>query len=238
MAPFRSLPLALVIALAGCARATATFEDASVSPVGGDDGELDPDAGSIEVPSDEDDVPTDDGAPTDDGTPADDGGELDAALPDPPDDDDDGPAPEEDAAVMPVSECKAGTYRGTFNGNIAAFFIINIPISGTIAIDVITSGDDPEMLVIDNGKVVGTDDDGNPVNADVFGMLRCSTKTLEGGELRNGVYVRQSINQTVNFSGTVQAVYHAGDPPSVSGTWSTQGGVESGSGPFNAVFAQ
>jgi hypothetical protein len=233
MAPFRSLPLALVIALAGCARATTTFEDAGVSAVEGDDGsQLDADSSVIEWPDDEDDE-----GPTDDDTPADDEGELDAAPPDPPDDAG-GLPPREDAAVPPPARCKAGNYQGTFTGNISAFFVINIPISGTISIDVRTSSDDGEMLVIDAGKVVGTDDDGNPVNADVFGMLRCSTKTLEGGELRNGVYVRQSLNQTVNFSGTVQATYHASEPPTVSGTWRTQGGVESGSGPFNAVFTE
>jgi hypothetical protein len=229
---FLRISSAALLALTGCARATTTFEDASfaVQPY---DGGSELDTGSIEWPDEDGDDGADDDADADGSGPVD---EQDAGEGPEPRPDAGGPEPELDAS-QPESECKAGHYQGTFHGTINVLLVLNIPIEGDISIDVQAS-EQGDSLVIENGTVMGTDQDGNPVTADVVGTLDCPTKTLEDGELRNGVYVRESINQTIKFAGTVQATYHAGNPPTVSGTWSTQGGIESGSGPFNAVLAQ
>jgi hypothetical protein len=210
--------LLCVLLASACARGTTLFEDASVSPgqdadggaPSGDEGE---DAGGL-LPHE----------PEPDGSAALPSSEPDAA-----------PA-EHDAGTEPAApDCQPGTYGGTFSGTISVLGFLNIPISGTISIGALSSTDG-EVLNIDDGKVTGTDQDGNPVSADVFGLLRCATRQLEGGELRNGVYVRENINQTVNFEGTVEATYVPGTMPRVMGSWRTQGGLEMGTGPFDAVL--
>jgi hypothetical protein len=113
--------------------------------------------------------------------------------------------------------------------------VVNIDIKGDISIDALSAAEG-DVLTIDHGKVTGTDTDGNPVTADVTGTLDCRTKQLMNGALTNGVYTRKIINQTVNFSGSAQAVYNPGNPPSVNGVWQTSGGVEMGNGTFNAVL--
>jgi hypothetical protein len=142
-----------------------------------------------------------------------------------------------DSGSPPTSDCKPGTYEGTFEGEIQILGFISLPIDGEISIGIHTSsaGDD---LVIENGTIEGEDQDGNPVHAEVEGTLQCATKKLVGGRLLNGTYTRTGLNMTVNFQGTADATYTPGDSPSVSGTWQTTGGlVERGSGTFEATFA-
>lgn len=130
-------------------------------------------------------------------------------------------------------ECLAGTYVGTFSGNITALFFLNLPISGQLELDV-TNAEGDDVLIIENGRIDGNDQDGNPVEAQINGQLDCTTRTLTG-TLDNGVYRRLSINQTVNFSGTTNGTYVPGDPPVAMGTWRTSGGIEMGEGTFSGV---
>jgi hypothetical protein len=235
------LPLLLLgfscsCALLGCARGSGPFADA------GPDSDKSPITSSADAGSDAglSLVP-------DTGTPQEDAGHAphDAGMPhQPPADAGHEPDPEldagHDAGAKPLSECAPGTYSGTFSGIITALpvgpiSLVNIPITGNITIDALTA-ESGDTLVINNGKVTGSDQDGNPVTADVQGSLDCATKTLLNGALMNGLYVRKAINYAVNFDGVVEATYHPGAKPSVSGTWKTKSGLESGSGPFNAVL--
>jgi hypothetical protein len=154
------------------------------------------------------------------------------------------PSVSKDAEVAdagPVSECRPGTYAGTFKGQIKAKILgielpLSIKINGDISIDAQTSDPSSSDLVIQNGSISGEDADGNPVQAEVTGSLNCNSKQLENGTLTNGVYTRTAIGQTVTFSGTVTATYQPGDPPSVAGNWKTESGFEAGSGTFQATW--
>ena len=231
--------LGVVVFAAGCARGALNFDEELLPAEGspdagapwGGDGDS-PDAGA---PGHEGEGP----GPSGDGDGDDDGpglpGQPDASdtpHPSPPD----AGSPELPADSGTVSgECQPGTYVGSFSGKITALLVVNINITGDISIDALTAAGG-DVLTIDHGKVTGTDSDGNPVTADVTGTLDCATKQLMNGALTNGVYTRKIINQTVKFEGTVQAVYAPGNPPAVSGVWQTSGGVEMGSGNFNAVL--
>jgi hypothetical protein len=163
---------------------------------------------------------------------------LDAGRAGPQADADRGPASEADAGEPPSPKpaCVAGTYVGTFSGNISALYVVNLPIAGEISIDVGTSSS-TAMLVIENGSITGQDQDGNPITADVEGTLNCTTRQLEGGALKNGKYERTTLNQTVEFEGSVAATYYPGDVPRVTGTWKTTGGVEKAAGDFSASLS-
>jgi hypothetical protein len=138
-----------------------------------------------------------------------------------------------------TSECVAGNYKGEFTGSVQFLptplgALLDVNIQGTLEITVqaATQGD---VLVAKNGKVHGTDQDGNPVDADLTGSLDCATKKLVNGKLVNGKYTRASI-LTTSFSGTVEGVYLA-KPPSASGTWKTSAGfLEGGGGSWNAAL--
>lgn len=151
----------------------------------------------------------------------------------------DGKNPSEPDAGAPDSQkpaCIAGTYVGTFSGNISALYVVNLPIAGQISIGVSTSSSTAE-LVIENGSITGQDQDGNPITAVVEGTLNCTTRQLEGGALKNGRYTRTTLNQTIEFEGSVAATYYPGDVPRVTGTWKTTGGVEKAAGDFNASLS-
>lgn len=137
------------------------------------------------------------------------------------------------------SECVAGTYKGEFSGTVQFLptplgALLDVEIKGSLEITVqaATQGD---VLVAKNGKVRGTDQDGNPVEADLTGSLDCATKQLQNGKLVNGRYTRAGI-LTTSFSGTVEGAYSA-TPPSASGTWKTSAGfLEGGGGSWNAAL--
>ena len=154
------------------------------------------------------------------------------------------PQPEEDAAQPepdpepPGPECVPGTYVGRFDGFITWLLFVTFPVSGDISITVSTAstGDD---LVLEDGRIDGSDDEGNPITADVVGTFNCATKKLEGGRLENGLYVRSGYGE-VRFQGLVTADYQS-DPPSAQGTWQTvqSGGLslEQAKGNWSATLA-
>jgi hypothetical protein len=139
------------------------------------------------------------------------------------------------------SECVAGTYRGVFAGEVqflpgigGLLGLLSVDITGTLEITVEADALG-SVLIAKNGKVHGTDQDGNPVDADLTGSLDCVTKKLVNGKLVNGKYVRSGLINT-SFSGTVAGNYSA-DPPSASGTWETSAGVlEGGGGTWSATL--
>jgi hypothetical protein len=229
--------LGVVVLAVGCARGALNLDEEPLPADGSGDGGAwsgdgdSADAGRLD-PSDDHPGPSGDGD-GDDPTMSD---APDASDPPGPPKPDAGPPDLPADSGPPVStECQPGTYVGSFSGKITALFVVNINITGDISIDALTAAGG-DVLTIDHGKVTGSDSDGNPVTADVTGTLDCATKQLMNGALSNGVYTRKIINQTVNFAGTVQAVYAPGNPPAVSGVWQTSGGVEMGSGNFNAVL--
>jgi hypothetical protein len=217
-----SILLAGLLGLSGCARGALSADDPDAAISAATAGDATVATGSPRQASDAS-APGDGDAVGEGGAAHDDDVSRDAS------------ASERDAGARPEPECKPGTYVGTFSGNISAFFIVNLPIAGTLRITALTAsqGDD---LVIDTGRIEGQDQDGNPVSADVRGVVRCATKQLEGGELDNGMYTRRSVGQTVRFDGTAQATYRPGDIPIVEGTWMTRGGIESGAGSFSAAL--
>ena len=138
--------------------------------------------------------------------------------------------------VEEPSTCFAGVYTGTFEGEIKVLGFISLPIEGEIAITVATS-DSGDSLTIEDGEIMGEDQDGNPIQAEVSGSMNCVTNRLENGKLLNGVYTRTGLGMTVEFEGTADATYEPGDQPSLSGTWKTNGGpIEQGMGTFGAKF--
>lgn len=187
-----------------------------------------------------------------------DGGALDASTepewpieddPDPNPNPNPNPNPERDAASEPVDpedgslgedppqmNCMPGVYNGSFSGEITVLGFLNLPIDGSISIQVRTS-DVGASLSIEDGTIEGSDQDGNPVIADVEGVLNCTTNKLENGVLKNGTYTRKALNSTVAFEGTVTADYVPGPVPSIKGTWKTVGGrIEEGAGVFESSY--
>lgn len=144
-----------------------------------------------------------------------------------------------EASVDAASPCVPGTYKGKFEGKISVKFIglelLALDITGDVNIHVATNSTG-DKLVLDQGKIEGTDQDDNPIVADVTGTLNCTTNKLEGGKLENGKYTR-GILGTVNFTGTTTANYTR-NPPSAEGTWKTNGGVEMGMGTWNAALVE
>ena len=174
-------------------------------------------------------------------------GPEDAAVPEPEEDADAAqPEPEEDAAVPepeqdaapPGPDCVPGTYVGRFDGFITWLLFVTFPVSGDISITVATSSTG-DNLVLEDGRIDGSDDEGNPITADVVGTFNCATKKLEGGRLENGLYVRSGYGE-VHFQGLVTADYQS-DPPSAQGTWQTvqSGGLslEQAKGNWSATLA-
>ncbi len=89
------------------------------------------------------------------------------------------------------------------------------------------------LLAVDEGNVTGSDQDANPLQAGVSGVLDCATGMLRSGKLSEGHYRRGTSDTT--FAGDVSATYTAG-PPTLTGTWTTSSGFEGGNGVFSAVL--
>lgn len=142
-------------------------------------------------------------------------------------------APAVEAGADAGSQCIPGTYKGKFGGTITIIGLIKLDITGDVTIEVATNSTG-DKLVLNNGKIVGKDQDDNPVEATVSGTLNCATGNLESGKLENGKYTRP-VTGTVNFSGTATAKYTP-NPPSAVGTWKTNSGLESGSGTWDAAL--
>lgn len=134
--------------------------------------------------------------------------------------------------------CVAGTYEGVFAGTVQFLptplgALLDVDIEGSLEITVEADALG-SVLVARNGKVRGSDQDGNPVEADLTGSLDCASKKLVNGKLVNGQYTRGGFI-TTSFSGTVEGAYVA-DPPSASGTWKTSAGfLEGGGGTWSAT---
>jgi hypothetical protein len=142
-----------------------------------------------------------------------------------------------DGALASYEGCVPGVYSGAFNGRLGFLpglfgALTSVSIEGKIVIhvNVPSAG---ALLVVDEGSVVGSDADGNPLTAVVSGVLDCAKGTLLSGKLSKGHYVR--AGDDIPFTGDVTATY-ALWPPTLTGTWNTAGGLESGTGVFSAVL--
>jgi hypothetical protein len=170
-----------------------------------------------------------------------DGGEtsLDAELPDAQTPADGGAEdPGVDAATAALLTCVPGVYRGAFSGQVGFLpgllgSLASTSIRGNIVIRVSVASAG-SLLVVEQGSVTGSDQEGNPLSAVVSGVLDCATGTLRSGKLSDGRYRRGTSD--VTFAGDVSATYTAG-PPTLTGTWTISSGLDGGSGAFSAVLS-
>lgn len=225
--PYLPGPLLLSLLLGaglagGCAQA-AIDADAGLYDMGNE-----PDAdGSVEASIEDSGTPMDGldaSVPVDSGSPTWDTGVKDAAL---------DARTADGAAADAGAACIPGIYKGKFQGKITVLGFIGLDIDGDVNIEIGTEVVD-NKVVLDNGKVMGTDQDKNPLEATVSGTLNCITGKLENGKLEDGKYTRP-LTGDVLFSGTVTADYTP-DPPSAKGTWKTSGGIEMGMGTWSAAL--
>jgi hypothetical protein len=159
-------------------------------------------------------------------------GTPDASAPPPPADS--GPPPEPvDAGSPEVHDagrtgCLAGTYKGSFQGEISALLgAIRIDVAGDITIEVELSGSG-DRLTVRTGVLQGTDtsEDKNPLFARIGGVLNCATKKIENGTITDGTYNRVDPiwggePTTTTFSGTIAGIYST-SPPAAVGTWTVK----------------
>jgi hypothetical protein len=236
--PIALAGLCAALGLSACARAAEAPDDESSlvarpAPEAGGTADAGGNEAEVPVPSGGDAAAGGSDAGTAQSSPRDAGSDAGAAPRDA-----GGLGPAADGAV---SECVAGTYRGVFAGNVqflpgigGLLGLLSADITGTLEITVEADALG-SVLIAKNGKVHGTDQDGNPVDADLTGSLDCTTKKLVNGKLVNGKYVRSGLINT-SFSGTISGNYSA-DPPSASGTWETSAGVlEGGGGTWSATL--
>lgn len=149
-----------------------------------------------------------------------------------------------DAGADAGSRCIPGRYVGAFAGEISALLgLIRLDITGTISLEIAATANG-DQLQIKNGKLMGTDQDGNPLTALVSGTLNCATLKLENGRITEGAYNRVDPifggpPSTTNFSGTATATYNpTQNPPSAQGKWEVKNSDESrgGSGSWTATL--
>jgi hypothetical protein len=157
---------------------------------------------------------------------------------DPPPQPDSGPPPEPGDAGSPEvhdagrTGCLAGTYKGSFQGEISALLgAVRIDVAGDITIDVELTGSG-DRLTVRTGVLQGTDtsEDKNPLFARIGGVLNCATKKIENGTITDGTYnrvdpiwgpVTGDPPTTTTFSGTIAGIYST-SPPAAVGTWSVK----------------
>jgi len=139
-----------------------------------------------------------------------------------------------DGAVA-TKRCASGLYVGTFEGNLRAtigLLVIDLPpVTGEVQL-LADESEEGGQLVIDDGTLSAVDNEGDSVYARISGVVNCETGVLEDGKLTDGFYRRESLDQTVEFEGTVAGVYEHEPTPHVTGTWEVDGRYESGQGTF------
>jgi hypothetical protein len=159
------------------------------------------------------------------------------------------PVPPVDAGPPVVPDagrtgCLAGTYKGSFEGEISALLgAIRIDVAGDMTIDVELSGAG-DRLMIRTGVLQGTDtsDQKNPLFARISGTLNCATKKLENGTISDGTYNRVDPiwggpPTTTTFAGTAAGSYST-SPPAAYGTWMVKNGTgtRTSMGTFNVTL--
>jgi len=120
-----------------------------------------------------------------------------------------------------ADRCRPGVYAGTFSGEL---HLANLPVgnvSGMVRAK-LQIADGSDNLTV-SGVIVGADDEGNPVRADVSGLLDCATHQLVG-RLEHGRYEVPRLlaagTTPSEFGGAVTAAY-SDNPPSAAGMWRT-----------------
>lgn len=152
----------------------------------------------------------------------------------------DAPVTPPDAGVLARKGCVPGTYRGVFEGDITALLgHVHIRISGDLLID-LTGAVGATQLEVRNGRLQGTDQSGNPIEARVTGRVDCRTLQLTGGLLSSGSYRRRDPiwggpAVTIGFRGVATGTFFD-DPASAIGRWEVvnERGTRSGSGTWTA----
>ena len=108
--------------------------------------------------------------------------------------------------------CAAGHYDGTFDGSVTFLQGTLSGIKGTISAEM-TLDAAGDALRVSEGRVIGTDDQGNHMSAGWVGLLNCKTAELESAELVDGAWDNGS-----SFSGTILGAYSA-STSALTGTW-------------------
>lgn len=129
-----------------------------------------------------------------------------------------------DASVTPdaataESGCVPGFYAGAFSGAMRLAGITVARVTGTVSAQ-LTLDPQSQFLSIDNGQVLGADQDRNPVLANIAGRIRCDTYQLEDGRLEDGSYFSNNVGR-ITFTGTLQGDY-APDTSNILGMWDVQ----------------
>lgn len=137
-----------------------------------------------------------------------------------------------DAAPPPPPICAAGTYRGSFSGQIRSG---GESTGAKGSVTLVLTGGEPK-LNIQEGTFSGQDDGGHALRARITGALNCTTRALEGARLLDGVYdMRVGLLSSISFTGALTGNV-GGNPAQVQGNWTLESnlGTRSGSGTFNA----
>jgi hypothetical protein len=137
-------------------------------------------------------------------------------------------APIVDAGNPVTSSCRAGTYAGTFEGELSLVAGIDHPVRGTVSLPTVLAAD-RDALQFESGTFTGSDDDGNVVTATVRGSFRCSTGALESAAIGELDYARRLINPSTRYALNLGGSY-ASASSSASGSWTADSQNSTGRG--------
>jgi len=136
------------------------------------------------------------------------------------------------ASDATAAACVPGTYAGTFDCTVTAFFdIVQIPWSGSLSLTFVgqssTAGEFTMLTIAPGAHLSGTDQYGGTFGADLSGTLDCATQKLTG-TLQNGRYqLQQGIaNVDITFTGDLAGDYDGNATPPAFPT-GTMGPLES-----------
>jgi hypothetical protein len=118
------------------------------------------------------------------------------------------------------SRCKPGVYSGTFNGSIQLIGLSLSTVTGTVRTE-LKSDDANAHLALRDARVVGVDQDGNPLTVELSGVINCESLQLEDGRLERGNLHNNNSDTDTAFTGKAQAMYSQ-DPHSVVGNWTVE----------------
>ena len=126
-------------------------------------------------------------------------------------------SPPADSGNCPKLKSLAGTYSGTFKGNITALG----PSSGTVTFSLLQVGAD-EFLTIKTGKMSGKVKDMIPYSADLQGTVKCGAmdaKIVNGKSAVDFMGAMKAAYKGTGFSGGTWTVTYTSGSPLGSGTW-------------------
>ena len=123
------------------------------------------------------------------------------------------------AAMEPKSPCRPGKYSGVINGTISLTGLISLgTMAGTIDLRLVTDDEHPDLLVMQDGRLQGIDDNLNKFSAGITGKVKCSSGELVDIAVERGAFADSAAIAQVRFAGAAKGQYSM-DPPALVGTW-------------------